>query len=376
MPAELNAAEAESLALLTLESMTPFPMEQLLWGYARDEDAGNMLIYAAYQERLRKAGYHHLEKNRQVFPDFLCLDNSSGEHGATHLLRGETGWTAAAFPAGARFPVATASRALPMPPAQEPGDGEANEAASAPAFDQDAFLEELLGDMDEDNFPVGLTLDALPDSVATEAGNIRFVVNGEEFSHLPEKLVWEADVRDQAFGRRVQTQRRREKWLWKTMVAAAIAALLLLGTDILRWSGDRVVRHRENTIAARASAVLQIGDRNDLVNRLEMRSAGKLRPFLTLQAINQTRPRTLYFTDIEAGDANRYVIDGIASNPNEVNEYAQSLRDLGYFDSVVQENRRVVSGQVNFTLTLVVNELPAAQAAQRPAPEETESPAS
>jgi len=358
---KLSHEELESLALLTLESITPFTIEQLHWGYVSDAGGNHLLLFAAYRERAGKAGYGTLENFRQVYPDFLCLSNTGNSQPATHILNGPEGWVAASFEPEARFPVHVAAIAHPV---EDEGSSLPDEKS------RDRLIPEILfQDMDREKYPVGKTVEGNVRTRVVESGVIQFLAETGESVPLPPEQVWCADLRPLEFGEKIRKQRKRERILWKAVSFAAMAAIILLVLEGVHFAGERVNRIREDKIAAQAVKVAQLGSRNDLVNRLELRSTGRLRPFRTLEIMNRSRPETLYFTDIEAGDVNRFTIEGIASNPNEVNDYADSLRETDYFDSVIQQNRRVVSGQVNFTLQLVVNELPSNQAASTQEPE-------
>lgn len=358
---ELTAPDLASLAQLTLEGLTPFPLEQLVWGYAQDLVSRHLLIFAAYQERLKGAGYSNLERFRQVYPDFLVLTNESQTEPATYFHVTRDGVTAAQFPAGARFPLHLHS--LPR---------DLLEGSEAPAEEapEDTLTVEALhpeerqafGDfLDEAAFPERDTLTQQVSAYPTDAGSVRFSLDGKTYSELKEENLWSADLRPSAFANRVRTQRRRDHFLWKWMNWAAILVLVFLCLEGLRLTGAVVVNQRLQKIENREEKVANLASRNELVNRLELRASGQLRPFSTLSVMNRTRPETLYFTTIEAGDINRFIVEGIASNPNEVNRYAESLREMGYFESVLQQNNRVVSGQVTFTLRLVIDEVPAAQ---------------
>ena len=54
LPIGLDAEEIQNYAEYTLEDSSPFPVEQLYWGFlTNQEDASCMLLYAAYKPRLK-----------------------------------------------------------------------------------------------------------------------------------------------------------------------------------------------------------------------------------------------------------------------------------------------------------------------------------
>jgi len=356
----LEETELESLAQLTLEGLTPFPLEQLFWGYVHDSTAHHILIFAAYQERLKNAGLTSLENFRQVYPDFLALTNSSQSKPQSYILVSPEGVTAAKFPAGARFP--SDIHSLPRDlPEEELGEGEDEKSSHSIIRELQAEEEENLNSYLGEEFPLRETISRPISASFTDSGSVQFSMAGETFSTLKENNLWSGDLRSTDFANQVRSRRRRDQILWKGLNWAALMVVLFLFLEGLRLAGAIVVDQRLQKIESREEKAANLAGRNDLVNRLELRASGQLRPFSTLSLMNRTRPETIYFTTVEASDFNRFRVEGIASNPNEVNRYAESLREMGYFESVLQQNNRVVSGQVTFTLDLFIQELPTAQ---------------
>ncbi len=349
----LSLEDTASLAVLSLEGLTPFPLEQLSWGYAVDEKTRHLLLFAAYQERLKAAGFSKLEPFRQVYPDFLALENTSSSSPKTHILSTSEGLTAANFAAGARFPSDVA--ALP-PPSPESDEENRDDRSATPPPD----LESLTPGLDLEHFPLGQSLEGPLQGRFTESGSLLFSTPGHE-SSFPASALWTADLRSNDYAQKTRSARNRDRILWRVLTYAACFALALFLLEGFRFGTHFVIQHRNQKIEERATKVSQLAARNELVNRLELRASGRLRPFTALQVMNRTRPPSIYFTTIESGEFNRFEVEGIASNPNEVNQYVESLRNTGYFESVEQQNNRVVSGKVSFTLRLVISELPATQ---------------
>ena len=339
-------SEFQSLAELTLESLTPFALEQLIWGYTWDREAGTLLVYAAYLERLKKEGYPEVEAFRQVYPDFLVLQNKESEQAVMQVLIRPEGVTVAAFRPRSIVPVQIVGA---------PTEGEA---------DPQPIVHELIEELDESAFPLGDTIDQPVKGIVPNQGPIRFVVqNGEEeihLSELPEEQTWPADLRSDGFTRREQSSRIRDLWLWRGMLSAAALVLLLLLLEGLRLGGSIWLQNREERIDTQTTVVAQIESRNSLVGRLEQRATSQLAPFQALRLMNRNRPPTIYFTSMDAEVPNRLVIDGVARTINEVNSYTTSLNGTGYFLQVDPRNVRSQGGQVTFTIELTLGELPAA----------------
>lgn len=70
VPAAVTPGELADYAELSIESIAPFPLEQLRWGFLTAPDGQSILIYAALNDRLKRTGYKDLESYNWVLPDF------------------------------------------------------------------------------------------------------------------------------------------------------------------------------------------------------------------------------------------------------------------------------------------------------------------
>lgn len=70
IPSEIEVKEIKSFAFLQLESITPFPLEQILWGYLYQEDKRKLILFAALKDRLTENNFSELENYYWVLPEF------------------------------------------------------------------------------------------------------------------------------------------------------------------------------------------------------------------------------------------------------------------------------------------------------------------
>ena len=348
LTAEIAPAEWQSVAELTLESLTPFSMEQLIWGYGVCRRSRTLTVFAAYRERVKQAGYDNLEAYHQVYPEFLVLDASSREKATVSLIHRGESVTAAGFAPHARIPDRVVSAPVP------------EEAELQETFDS------VVAEFPDDRYELAETWSGDVESEIGQDGAIHFRMEGKTISTVSGALLWSADLREIAFGLAKKRERQRDVILWKILLAAAGLAAALLAVEVLRGAGNIWIHFREKQIQRQAPVVAQIMSRSNRVNRLEQRATGRLRPFDTLDLLNRDRPATLYFTAVEADEFNRYVIEGIAGTVNELNAYAAALAESGYFESVVPQINKTQSGQTTFTLQLIVRELPATTEVAQP----------
>ena len=73
VPAELEPEELDEFAEMGISSLSPFPLEQLAWGYHKDPQSPWLLLYSATLESLARAGFRGLDTYRQVFPSFISV---------------------------------------------------------------------------------------------------------------------------------------------------------------------------------------------------------------------------------------------------------------------------------------------------------------
>ncbi len=344
LTAGVSPSEWQSLAELTLESLTPFAMEQLVWGYAACTRSQTLTVFAAYRERVKQAGYDNLEQYRQVYPDFLVLHAADRDRSTVFVLHQGDSVTAAGFAAHARVPRRIA--ASPVPAESDPQE----------------IINQLASAFPDREFELAETWSGEVQPTVREDGTIAFTHEGTSLATVSGAMLWSADLRDVEFGLARKRQRQRDVVLWRTMLVAAGIAAALIVIEIIRGAGTVWIHLRESRIEQQSPVVSRIMSRSNRVNRLEQRATGRLRPFDTLDLLNRDRPATLYFTSADASEFNRYVIEGIARTVNEVNAYTEALRNSGYFESVILQINKTQSGQTTFTLQLFVRELPAASA--------------
>ena len=76
VPAAITPAELSDFAELSIEAVSPFPLDQLRWGFSSAPDGQYLLIYAALNDRLKLAGHAELESYTWVLPDFTTLNGA------------------------------------------------------------------------------------------------------------------------------------------------------------------------------------------------------------------------------------------------------------------------------------------------------------
>ncbi len=367
LPTALEANEIADFAELTVESIAPFPLEQIHWGFLHAPDATHLLIYAAHRDRLKKHSDATLDAYAWVLPDFAHLQGAHFPEATEVTLLSESCVTLLHFESEAEVPCAAAS--LPLG---------SKTIASVIA----TLRKETEGN---DHFARKRSL-RLIDTTVSEQGLPTFyhvedgADNGSAYGNWSElnpseKLLWQADIRSGEFKESERSARRTSALIAKITAWAALFALLLVGLEILLMAGNAWLGTKTNLIAQQRPGVERIQGKEAFINKVEtFAPENELRPIAILEALNTTRPKGIYFTSTEASGENQIKVDGIASTINEFNRYTESLSNSGIFSLLGNPKQLTRSGKTTFTVELDYHHRQAAVATPKPAPTASPKP--
>lgn len=380
VPEGLEAGEIGEFAELSLEAISPFPVEQLFWGYLAetstntstntdtesDTESDTLLVYATHRDRLKNAGFTELEAYAWVLPDFSTLIGAIFPEDCTLHLHSEFGRTLIEFKKGRSVPHAVSSiQAEPettVPSGAAPASG-----IGAPASGQSRELTLVhdLIEVDDAGRPTFHHRCLGPEAMTAAAEPF-----GKWTPLRPsEAQLWAADIRSRSFKETERRSRRTSDLLSRISGwGILLAVLLILGESILMVGGLWLSTLTQK-IDKQRPAVARIEDKQSLLNKLEQVAQNELRPVAILVALDATRPKGIYFTGASVEGENLVTIDGIAGTINELNRYTDSLSASGGFTLVGQPKYLTRTGQTTFTVTLSY------QNTSEPAPEELEPPA-
>lgn len=367
VPSAVTPGELADYAELSMESLAPFPLEQLRWGFLAAPDGRRLLIYAALNERLKRAGYKDLESHTWVLPDFASLHGARFAEAVEIVLHNETHDTRIFHPGGEELPVSVRSSprhahgerppegARPSAPAPS-GAGDPQPSPDAPGRQPGSAAPDTSPDkvLRLRLLPVKLTEKSLPVFHFETLGEAP--VDGHWSPLSPgEAELWQADIRPAAYKSVERKARRTTAWITRIMGYAALFALCLVLLEGLLFAGQLWLGTREAKVAAQSTAVRRIEDKQSLMNKLEQVARNELRPIAILRAANNIR-RTLGETGIEYDETviesgNRLTIEGKANTINELNAYTEALRQSGSFE-LIETKQLTRSGKTTFTATL------------------------
>ncbi|MEO0510991.1 MAG: PilN domain-containing protein [Verrucomicrobiota bacterium] len=335
LPDGLEDQEVDDFAELSLEGLAPFPIEQLYWGFLTSPNEPSLLVYAAHKGRLKQEGFEELENYTWVLPDFAIVAEAHFPEATNVLLNGENGTTRIELSKGEGLPKAIDSRPTKeeLPPANQSA---AELEISATAYE--------------------LSEQSLPTFTFEEAEKTSDEITGHWRKLTPgEASLWRADVRNSAYKIAEKNKRRLTKWATRATGYGAIFALVLILLEGFLLAGNFWMGMRTSKIAAQEPEVLRIEDKQSLMNKLDQVAQNELRPITILDALNNARPKGIYFTSTTTEGQNRITIDGIADTINELNSYTETLRKSGTFELIGDPKSITRSGKTTFTVTLDYN---------------------
>lgn len=332
VPTALAPAELADFAELSMEAVSPFPLDQLRWGFLIAPDSQHLLIYAALKERLKLAGHTELETYTWVLPDFTTLQGARFTRDTEVVLEGEHYTTSFLLPSGEASPENI--RSLPA-------------GSDTPcSTGQSIHLKLLAVELSEQSIPT-FKFETIGESPADGAWS---PLEPDEAS------LWNADIRTSSFKDVERSARRTTSLVTRVMGYAAIFAIVLVVLEGLLFAGGFWLKTRTAKIDEQATSVRRIEDKQSLLNKLDQVAQNELRPIAMLTAANEVRT-ALGTTGIEYDEtiidsSNRLTIEGKANTINELNLYTESLRQSGKFQLAEDPKYITRDSKTTFTVTL------------------------
>ncbi len=356
LPPEISDSEIDQFAELSLEGLSPFPLDQLLWGFLRDEKTSLILIYAAYRESINKLGVENLDQYYHVLPSFITINGVSFDEPSITFLSENNSMSALTFSAHSTVPENVFTLSL---------ENIDNSDASLLKV-KNSLLVSLKNEGYKIDNNIYLGTSALVDS----DDKLRFkhrLVSGEIDSDLnstvtrlpmDEKKLWDADIRASSFKLKASRKRNYSRYVWSSTQLAGIAASLFLLLQFIFMMTNTWTDFRIDKVAERSDEVALIEQKNNLLLRIEQIAQNELKPFEMLATMNLKRPSSIYFTKAVSDSFNQIQVDGAASNVEVVNRYMENLRNLPLVSDAKIKKIVSRSGNAPFTVVVTFNPSP------------------
>jgi hypothetical protein len=335
-------AEAASQIELALESVSPFPLTQLYYGWFWLPGSEHAMVFAAYRRRFTAEQTADWEGAELVLPNFASVLGGDVDAGSTVLLNTPEGVTALHWGDG---PVV--SKILFRPANPDGGDDER-------ARVRDDVLREVGGSRKVIDVDAPLTAEP-----SLNDREIEFR-SGDFVSRLTAAHANVIDVRDKGDLAALRNARKRDVLLWRLALGAA-AALVLLGIgELALLAGRQWQNGRERQYRTEKPLVDQITRVHELTTRIEDLSTKRLLPLeMVTQVVgenNERIPGDIQFTRVHSEQAlglYTLYIEGKTENAPQVNAYEATLKNLPAVQSATARLTQTTGSRAQFTITVV-----------------------
>lgn len=348
IPADLGENGVQGFAELTLEGASPFPIEQMAWGYLHAPDSPHILIYATPRNRLTRAGLSDLERWHHVFPGFISLFGKQWDSPKVVFLSQTGSISALYFEAKQSVPCRIVSRPIGADLLTDEAILKAREKLLIQLPEAESF------DLDPGIY-IGSGTHVHSDDRCSFHHRYLAGNSETESSHtlpVPESGLWAIDIRDSEFAITEGKSRALGKRLWKGLIAATATAALLVIAQLGYYALESWNGIRERQILSMAPAVSRVEHTQTLVDRLTRSVEQDIHPFYLLQAINADRPNSVFFSKVGARSFNRLEVEGESTEGvSTVNRYADNLLASSSITEVVNNSQTRV-GRTSFELLI------------------------
>ena len=337
------------------KGFSPYPVDQLAWGFHACLEVKKMMIFACPSYKLRQLGWQNLEIFRRVFPSFVSLLGKKFEDSTVAFLIHEDTLTAASFAAGSTVPDCLFS--LPI----EMEDEDSIDRARG----------KLLSLMDLERYEVSPDILVTGEVSRMKDGFFHFehqwlegmdpTLELEQETTISAASLWDVDLRPPPYKFYERKRRRQARMRWKGVLgwtlSMAALVILFLGVKIAEVKLDD-----KKTIAQRMAAeVPLVIESQKLLEKLKQNKLGGIDPFGALGRVAVHRGGSgdqpaLWFTKAHFDSRNEITLEGSAKTVEAVNNFVEKLK-LNEVAKVVKDGKKSAGGNTTFDLEMELIEI-------------------
>jgi hypothetical protein len=332
--ADATRAQVVSEVGLALESLSPFPLAQLYFGYYWTPGASRALAFASYRRRFTVDQVAEWAGAQHVMPAFAAVLGSDVQPATTVILSAPDGLTAVHWSQG-NVPSLVLHRVL---------GPEATEEERARA------RSELIRDAGE----ARTVVDAPSPPVAQPSRSDREVsfAAGELRSKLDAVSVAALDVRDKADMAALSRARKRDVLLWRVAMGSVLACFVFLAGEAALFGAGLWEKARIAKVGAQRAEVSRIMSDQDLAYRIDELSTKRLLPLEMISIVAGKKPATMQFLRATATTSSLYTIqiEAQTTNAGEIGGFKTALEQLPGCDHVEIRDQLLRNNIASFTL--------------------------
>jgi len=354
LPEGLGWEDRLAFIQLNLEGNSPFPMEQLVWGFFENPETPWAFVYATPWSRLRRLDFDDPSKYFQLYPGFISLYGESHTEPTIRFLSQNGILSALYFQAQHTVPEKIISRKI-----------------TAELLTDEILLRSLA------NFKATLKSDGytcedglwMGEGVTIlSSDNIRFrhrhIVEGTPQGlrnitlSLSEDALWAADLRDNVLATQERNIRKRSGIIWKSLRVATWTVILLILFQLSNVGLSAFNFFRQNVLDEMEPRATRVENKLTLAQRLTQSTEEDLKPFLLMESINPLRPDSIYFEKVRSRAYNQLQIEGRSmEGVTPVNAFADSIFQLPEVQNV-QNNSQTRNEQTSFEFLITFSGMP------------------
>jgi hypothetical protein len=339
VPAGASRDEVVAQVGLALESLSPFPLTQLYFGYYWPAGADRALAYASYRRRFTAEQLAAWAGAERVMPAFAAVLGYPAKPATTVLLSSAEGLTAVHWDRGP-VPAVVLHEALP------PDGGEEARAAARSRLIRAAGEAVKVVDIPS---PTSAVPGGSDRELLFEVGELR--------SALPADVAAALDIRDKADLAALAKARRRDMLLWRAATLAVVLCVLLTLGEVALFGAGLWQKTRIAKVAAQKPTVSHIMEEQDLAGRIDELSTKRLLPLEMISAASPEvampkNPPAIQFLRATTPAQNTIQIEAQTNNAGEIAGYKTALEKLPSVDRVEIRDQRARDNVVTFTLVI------------------------
>jgi len=348
VPEELEPSEIPDFAELSLESMSPFPIDRIYWGYTYHNNAATLLVYAAHRERIKNEGFTDLEEYAWVVPDFATLSGAHFHDDTLVVLEGDQCVNLLYFEKKAVSPqsfwVDATDASLVKNTIQSLRSCVRDLPKTAPTL----HLGPAMARMNESGIPT------FEHSISEYSDGHNDDGHWQQLTPSESQL-WQMDVRNSEFKTSEQHKRSTRALISRITGWAAIFAIVLVLFESVLFASQNWLDTQFSKVKSQQVAVSKVEEKQILVSKLEQVAQNELRPIEMLEAANNIRLKLnveIEYDSVIIEGENQMTIEGKANSVGAYNRYKDGLENSGLFEVLAKEDK-TDKGKTTFRVNLV-----------------------
>lgn len=307
-------------------NLSPYPADQLAWGFQANEQNRQIFIFGTPLAKLRQMGWQNLQYFRRVFPSFISMLGKEYTKPTLSFLLFEETLSAGAFQTDSTIPDVLYS--LPL---DESEGEEAVEHARG----------KLISLFDLEKYEISKDILVAHDVSRTKDGFFKFEhewMDGEEADldtdqdvFVDADALWTCDLRHREFKDSEQKNRSNARGRWKGIIAWSVGMAAIL----LAFAGIKImgVKLEDKKLLSQkmAAEVPLVIESQKLLEKLRQNKLGGIDPFGALIRFAQYRGGSednpnLWFSMAHFESRNEVALEGEGKTIEVINNFIENLK--------------------------------------------------